>query len=98
MNDKEIVLKYFEVPDDLVKETLMMPKEIARSAVTNAMKKFIERQGATYVKELTPLDNWLKFIHELNGLPYTKPAHPAIADAISGNAEVQKMVFAIAGL
>ena len=41
-------------------------------------------------------DIWGRHIHEINGLEFTKPYHPAIVSAIRENVEVYKFFFFLA--
>ena len=74
-----IKLDYMRLPseDDALKIILLEPAD-ERAIKTRTLAKM----EVFPLAHETPLDAWLKHLHKINNLPYTKPANPAISDAI----------------
>jgi len=89
--DPEVKVRYFDFSPDLaMKSSLLLPKEEAHSLKLRTLSKLgiVPRQGET------PLVAWLRAMAEENGLPVTRPAHPALANCITG--AVGRFVFFLA--
>ena len=89
--DRAISLRWFDidVASGLYAESFM--PETVKSLKEKVLSKLKVKHT-----ESTPLDSWLKTMHEENDLPYSKPAHKLLTDAIQDNTYAFKFMFWLA--
>lgn len=96
---QEIRIPYFEVQDNanaLAAEAIARRDEEAFNHIRNIKVRAVEKLGGTVADGEEPVDAWGRYIHEINGLEFSKPYHPAIVNAIRSNAEAYRFFFFLA--
>ncbi len=63
--------------------------------VDQAKIKALKRLDIDHTED-TPLNSWLKHLSELNNVPFTKPAHRDIVDAIQNDISIMRFLFWLA--
>jgi len=89
-----IRLEWFDVDaaDSLLFDALA-PEERAEALKWKALDRFGIRPQAGE----TPLDSYIRWLHAINGLAYSKPEHRDITEALTWNAGAMHFVFFLAG-
>ena len=77
-SDDTVVIRYISLTDDELAAQLMTPE----SEDYLRRKWGVLREMGIAGNQGTPMEAYLRAMHEENGLPYSMPAHPAIADAL----------------
>lgn len=86
----KVVLRFFTPP--ALADSLMLEAFQPRDSA--AMKeRALTLLGITRAADEKPLAAWLRAMHAENGLPYTRPAHPAIVEACQGVAVSSWVLF-----
>lgn len=79
---QDVTVRYLDMSPDTAIRSSLLPQDQADALKAKALSAL----GIEPLDGETPLDAWLRTIAVENGLPVTRPAHPAIAQAISGPA------------
>ena len=89
-----MLLRYLDCNQDLLNDSLLAE---AFSQSTVAIKaKSLARLGIVQLPNEKPLAAWLRHLSEINGVDYTEPCHPDLADAILDDMSARRFMFFLA--
>lgn len=75
---------FLDVTDEAIKAELLSRLGGADKTIDAIKRSAVERiTGGPVPENLTPLQAWMKWLHESNGYEYEQPAHPDIANAVA---------------
>lgn len=93
MDEKQIEIRYFDIDSEAA---LLGDALLPRDRMDAFKRKAVEQLGITIREGETPLQAWMRAMHEENELPYSQPAHRAISDAVIQNAGPFRFMWALA--
>lgn len=93
MNTKEIKVRFHSIDSVTLAADMLVPKEESYEIKWKLLKDLwgIERND-----DLVPVEAWIKYLCEINDLPFTLPAPEELQLAISLNEEVAAFAWFLA--
>jgi len=91
--ESEIKLEFIDIDDNGIKNSLLIGEKDKNNILRRRFKEIWNIEDNT---TLTPLQLWLKYLSELNGLKFTIPANHKLVDAIMSCPEAYRFMFFIA--
>ena len=85
-----IKLRYLATSEQLALESLLIADE------PELHRRILERLNIERQPNESAADAWARTMHEENNLPYSKPYHRGIVDAIQDNREAFRFFFVLA--
>lgn len=87
----EVRLRYFEISEDLCLATAFQPAEVKDRIGAKAMA----RLGITVPEGVRPIDAWLSAMAAENELADSRPAHPALLNAVQIDRAAWRFYYAL---
>jgi hypothetical protein len=91
---REIKIEYLDLQSDDVANGIL-GETFAPGKVKTIKERALDKLGIQCMNA-TPLNAWLKHLSDLNDLPFTKPLHKDIVDAIQDNITAFRFMFWLA--
>lgn len=85
-----ITLRYIAITEQLALESLLIGND------AELHRRILERLHIERKPGESAADAWGRTMHEENGLPFSKPYHREIVDAIQDNREAFRFFFVLA--
>ena len=83
-----VKIHYLDTSKDLAVKSLLLDG--------NYKDKLLDRLGVIREPEESHIDAWGKHLHKINNLPFTKPYHHTIVDAIFDTPGAYRFMFVLA--
>lgn len=95
--NKSITVEFLPMTKEEATDSLMLAldPDKGKDIILRLVKKVINPLKHDYDYELTPLQNWIKYLSILNGLMYTIPCDIRLADAIISCPDANRFMFII---
>lgn len=91
---RKIKIEYLNLQSSDVANGIL-GETFAADKVDHIKQRALDKLGIKHGAD-TPLNSWLKHLSDLNNLPFTKPVHKDIVDAIQDNIASLRFMFWLA--
>ena len=90
-----MLLRYLNCNQDLLNDSLVA-EAFSPESVREIKANCLSRLGIILRPGELPLQSWLRHLSEINGVDYTEPCHPDLADAILDDMSARRFMFSLA--
>lgn len=97
-DDREYVIKWIELESDYLKASMLYEIESGKEKINEIRWKMLKKKWNIdpISEDEKPLHAWLRYLHEINGLPFQMPADSKITQMILENPGAQRFMFFLA--
>lgn len=92
--ERKITIEYLNMQSNDITNGIL-GETFAADRIKPIKERALANLGIEHTED-TPLNSWLKYLSDLNNLPFTRPAHKDLTDAIQENMATFRFMFWLA--